>query len=196
MFRRAGQKAAAAREAEQRRRQTEWNALHFEILRRLVTDIARVEIDNQHLAHQGRVTVCEGRFQRTSCARARTDPTSITAERPSTRCPSRDARPDPSAARRGGALYRARLVGRPPLRGTGGEDGDAVDVGLDNPATSVACRRPGWQVRRLLTKAPRETSSATTTRRLRIAQMIGGMTSTMADQPTAVDFEPSPPRSV
>ncbi len=45
-------KAAAAREAEQRRRQTEWNALHFEILRRLVTDIARVEIDNQHLAHR------------------------------------------------------------------------------------------------------------------------------------------------
>jgi hypothetical protein len=45
-------KDAAAREAEQRRRQTEWNALHFEILRRLVTDTARVEIDNQHLAHR------------------------------------------------------------------------------------------------------------------------------------------------
>jgi hypothetical protein len=44
--------AAAKREAELRRRQTEWNALHFEILRRLVTDIARVEIDNQHLAHR------------------------------------------------------------------------------------------------------------------------------------------------
>jgi hypothetical protein len=45
-------KAAAAREAELRRRQTEWNALHFEILRRLVTDIARVEIENQHLTHR------------------------------------------------------------------------------------------------------------------------------------------------
>ena len=45
-------KAVAAREAELRRRQTEWNSLHFEILRRLVTDIARVEIDNQHLAHR------------------------------------------------------------------------------------------------------------------------------------------------
>jgi hypothetical protein len=45
-------KAVAAREAELRRRQTEWNALHFEILRRLVTDIARAEIDNQHLAHR------------------------------------------------------------------------------------------------------------------------------------------------
>ena len=43
---------ASSREAEYRRRQTEWNALHFEILRRLVTDIARAEIDNQHLAHR------------------------------------------------------------------------------------------------------------------------------------------------
>jgi len=45
-------KAAEAREAELRGRQTEWNALHFEILRRLVTDVARVEIDNQHLTHR------------------------------------------------------------------------------------------------------------------------------------------------
>jgi hypothetical protein len=45
-------KAVEARDAEQRRRQAEWNGLHFEILRRLVTDTARVEIDNQHLAHR------------------------------------------------------------------------------------------------------------------------------------------------
>jgi hypothetical protein len=43
-------KAAAARNAEQQRRQTEWNGLHYEILRRLVTDIARTGIDAQHLA--------------------------------------------------------------------------------------------------------------------------------------------------
>ena len=42
--------AAAAREAQQRRQQAEWNALHFEILRRLVTDIARTEIESQQLA--------------------------------------------------------------------------------------------------------------------------------------------------
>lgn len=41
---------AAAREAEQRRRQAEWNALHFEILRRLVLDVARADIDTQSLA--------------------------------------------------------------------------------------------------------------------------------------------------
>jgi len=39
----------AAREAEQRRRQSEWNALHYEILRRLVTDAARAEIDLRDL---------------------------------------------------------------------------------------------------------------------------------------------------
>jgi len=42
--------AAAIREAEHRRRQAEWNALHYEILRRLVTDIARAGIDTQSLA--------------------------------------------------------------------------------------------------------------------------------------------------
>jgi hypothetical protein len=42
--------SAAARDAERQRRQTEWNGLHYEILRRLVTDIARTGIDAQHLA--------------------------------------------------------------------------------------------------------------------------------------------------
>jgi hypothetical protein len=39
----------AAREAEQRGRQSEWNALHYEILRRVVTDAARAEIDLRDL---------------------------------------------------------------------------------------------------------------------------------------------------
>lgn len=43
-------KSAAVRDAEQQRRQTEWNGLHYEILRRLVTDIARTGIEAQHLA--------------------------------------------------------------------------------------------------------------------------------------------------
>jgi hypothetical protein len=42
--------SAAGRDAEQQRRQAEWNGLHYEILRRLVTDIARTGIDAQHLA--------------------------------------------------------------------------------------------------------------------------------------------------
>lgn len=43
-------KAAAMREADERRRQAEWNGLHYEILRRLVTDIARAGIETQNLA--------------------------------------------------------------------------------------------------------------------------------------------------
>lgn len=42
--------SAAVRDAEQQRRQTEWNGLHYEILRRLVIEIARTSIDAQHLA--------------------------------------------------------------------------------------------------------------------------------------------------
>jgi hypothetical protein len=41
---------AAAREVERDRKQTEWNALHYEILQRLVTDVARVSIEMQSLA--------------------------------------------------------------------------------------------------------------------------------------------------
>lgn len=44
--------AAAAREAEERRRRVEWNGLHFEILRRLVVDIARADLERQNLALQ------------------------------------------------------------------------------------------------------------------------------------------------
>lgn len=41
---------AAARDAERDRRQAEWNALHYEILQRLVTETARVSIEIQSLA--------------------------------------------------------------------------------------------------------------------------------------------------
>jgi hypothetical protein len=37
----------AAREAERDRRQAEWNALHFEILQRVVTEISRVSLEGQ-----------------------------------------------------------------------------------------------------------------------------------------------------
>jgi hypothetical protein len=42
-------KEAAAREAERDRRQAEWNALHYEIVQRLVTELARVSIEMQSL---------------------------------------------------------------------------------------------------------------------------------------------------
>jgi hypothetical protein len=39
----------AARDAERDRRQAEWNALHFEILKRLALELSRSSIDTQHL---------------------------------------------------------------------------------------------------------------------------------------------------
>jgi hypothetical protein len=45
--------ASAARELERDRRQAEWNALHYEILGRLVTEVARLSIEATHLG--GRV---------------------------------------------------------------------------------------------------------------------------------------------
>jgi hypothetical protein len=42
--------AALAREAERDRRQAEWNALHYEILQRLVTEISRTSLEGQGLS--------------------------------------------------------------------------------------------------------------------------------------------------
>jgi len=42
--------AALAREAERERRQAEWNALHYEILQRLVTEISRTSLETQGLS--------------------------------------------------------------------------------------------------------------------------------------------------
>jgi hypothetical protein len=41
---------AAAREAERERLQTEWNALHYELVQRLVTEVSRVTVEMQSLA--------------------------------------------------------------------------------------------------------------------------------------------------
>jgi cell division protein FtsL len=41
---------AAEREAERDRRQTEWNALHYEIVQRVVTDVSRVSLELQALS--------------------------------------------------------------------------------------------------------------------------------------------------
>jgi hypothetical protein len=41
---------AAAREADRQRQQAEWNALHYEILQRLVTEVARASLDLQAMS--------------------------------------------------------------------------------------------------------------------------------------------------
>jgi hypothetical protein len=43
-------KEAAARDVERERQQAEWNALHYDILQRLVTEVSRVSIETQSLA--------------------------------------------------------------------------------------------------------------------------------------------------
>jgi len=90
-------KAVEAREAELRRRQTEWNGLHFEILRRLVTDTARVEIDNQHLAH--RVESLAARVDYSE-RRVRTLEQSVYQLRPAGRAPEPAAVSAPAPAAR------------------------------------------------------------------------------------------------
>jgi len=54
-------RAAAARDAERDRRQAEWNALHYELLQHMVTEVSRISIDIQafdpDFHRQGR---CEG----------------------------------------------------------------------------------------------------------------------------------------
>src|SRR5678815_3383189 len=42
--------AAALREAERERRQAEWNALHYEILQRLVLEVSRTSLESQQLS--------------------------------------------------------------------------------------------------------------------------------------------------
>jgi hypothetical protein len=142
--------AAEAREAEVRRRQTEWNALHFEILRRLVTDVARVEIDNQHLAHrvesltarvdfnERRVRGLEHTQQPTRPSGGRVPDTAVVASSPSSGPPPREESPStehassdasPEGNRRRRRRRRGRRSGQ--LRDLSG----LLTPGASNPAT-------------------------------------------------------------
>ena len=121
-----GTKAVAAREAEQRRRQTEWNALHFEVLRRLVTDIVRTEIDNQHLAQRveslaAKVDFNERRVRGFEQNQHQTRPVSRpldapvvspVAAPPKEEHPATEAAPSDAASPEGGRRRRRRRRGR------------------------------------------------------------------------------------
>jgi hypothetical protein len=126
--------AAAAREEEQRRRQAEWNALHFEVLRRLVTDVARTEIDAQQLALRveslsARVDFADRRVRNLEQAPAQARPGGRAPEAPAVPAPSvpREDRQaaegapgevSSEAARRRRRRRRGRRPGGP-LRDTG-----------------------------------------------------------------------------
>ena len=186
-------KAVAAREAEQRRRQTEWNALHFDILRRLVTEIARVEIDNQNLAHRvesltARVDFNERRVrglehtQHQSRPSGRPDtpvvssPTVTAAPReesPATEHSSSEASPDASRRRR--RRRRGRRSGQPrEISGvpTAGLEGTlTVDHGAEGDDFGDDDTAPEELTEETETQAP-----------------------AIADQPTVPEFESPAPR--
>jgi hypothetical protein len=194
-------KAAEAREAELRRRQTEWNALHFEILRRLVTDVARVEIDGQHLAHRAesltarvdfnerRVRGLEHTQQPTRPSGGRVPDTAVASspssgpppreETPSTEHASSDASPEGNRRRR--RRRRGRRSGQ--LREISG----VPTPGTSNPATvDQSLEGDEFDDDATTEEVIDEVSAA----------------STVAEEATAVDFsspqpplEPSPPDS-
>ncbi len=123
--------AAALREAERDRRQSEWNALHYEILQRLVLEIARTSIESQQLSMRIEALSAKVEFAE---RRARSIEGTLHQARPSPRHeggpppvqspqPPRDATPGdvaPSpgapegAAGEGGRRRRRRRRGRRP----------------------------------------------------------------------------------
>jgi hypothetical protein len=83
----------ATREAERERRQTEWNALHYEIVQRLVTEISRLSLDVQSLTM--RVESLNGRVDFND-RRVRSMEGTATAVRPSARPVESPATPAPA----------------------------------------------------------------------------------------------------
>ena len=113
-------KAAAAREAERDRRQAEWNALHYDILQRLVTEIARTSIEAQSLTMRVEALSAKVDFAE---RRARTIEGSLHQARPAAPRPAEAASPVTLAAqpREGGAAPEA--VGPPAGSEGTGESG-------------------------------------------------------------------------
>jgi len=85
----------ATREAERERRQTEWNALHYEIVQRLVTEISRLSLDVQSLTM--RVESLNGRVDFND-RRVRSMESPATAARPAPRPVESPAAPPPPPA--------------------------------------------------------------------------------------------------
>ncbi len=85
----------ATRESERERRQTEWNALHYEIVQRLVTEISRLSLDVQSLTM--RVESLNGRVDFND-RRVRSMESPATAGRPAPRPVESPAAPAQAAA--------------------------------------------------------------------------------------------------
>jgi hypothetical protein len=159
--------AALAREAERDRRQAEWNALHFEILQRLVTEISRTSLEAQGLSmrveslaakvdfNERRVRGVENTLHQ---ARPAPRPSDSAAQAPSTPMPPREATPMPpregpppetqatdgggvrEGTTEGGRRRRRRRRGRRPPMGTPFEGSGPATPAGEQP---VAAGAPG-----------------------------------------------------
>ena len=145
---------AAERDAERDRRQTEWNALHYEIVQRLVTEVSRASLELQALSlrvesldakvdfNERRVRGIEGSVHRT---RPQAGPTRPATEQASIGSPAVEietvaAEVSPAQAEAltsSDSARRRRRRRRGRRSGTGGEPLQAVGMARSETATSA-----------------------------------------------------------
>jgi hypothetical protein len=155
--------AARARDAERERRQAEWNALHYEILQRLVLEISRTSLEGQGLSmrveslaakvdfNERRVRGVENAIHQARPPQRHAEPAA--AQIPAPPQPSREAAgsevtpaegPREGAPREGGVeggggrRRRRRRRGRRPPMGTPVEGGATPQAGSDQPASGTS----------------------------------------------------------
>ena len=136
---------AAEREAERDRRQTEWNALHYEILQRVVTDVSRVSLELHALStrveslnarvdfNDRRVRSMEGGAQ---SVRAAARPSETSALHPTTDAavpPEGTETPLTEGSRRRRRRRRGRRNGIPPVE----QPTSVVTAPVDAPPTAI-----------------------------------------------------------
>jgi hypothetical protein len=89
---------AAARAAELERRQTEWNALHYQILQRLVTEVSRTSIEMQSLGTRIESLAARVDFNDRRVRTLETAPVATRAHRPQEVAPPPAAQAESAAA--------------------------------------------------------------------------------------------------
>lgn len=144
--------AAAAREAELYARQAEWNALHFEILQRLVTEVSRTTLETQAMAlrieslaakvdfNERRVRGIEsGTYQSAKPASRSAEPAPAEGVRPSAPSAPEGTQPaasgtegaaSPEGTRRRRRRRRGRRSGLPPSAGPAPTATDVAAAGI------------------------------------------------------------------
>lgn len=81
-------RAAATRAAELERRQTEWNALHYQILQRLVTEVSRASIEMQALSQRVEALAARVDFNDRRVRLLESTPAAVRGQRPQETAPA------------------------------------------------------------------------------------------------------------